>query len=603
MDKKQLAQVKEAIQSLLGLKEAPEGDGLTGYTPEQLAEAMEKAKESFTAAKESRNLEAATLARDIVKASEAETTARAEAEAEVAAKFAELESDLAEEEAEEANAEEEVEEEVVAEESAEEIVAEEVIETPAVEAPAAEAPAEEKVAIAASAKPTKKPVLKSVGKPKPAKPLVRILASADLGDYSAGSALTVDDLANAFVAKARATQGSHAIGSQFKVASITPEIPADRMLDDRDPPEVTSEKINAVVEAAQRETYKTLRRMLTTRDPEEMDSLIAAGGLCAPTDVRYDIYDIGDVTDRPLQASLPSFFAKRGGIRYIDGATIPLMSDVQGALDRFTEAEDTSGARYPKPCLRVDCPTWVETTVESLTMCMEVGMWERLTFPENFRTWWHRAQVAFARNAETVLWDDLVSLSTAVSAGEGLGAVSDVLTQIDRAATQYRWRYRISPETPLRMWYPDWLDAILRTDVARQATGDGLGRYAVSDADLARWFAVRNIALTTVIDAQSPGGTSGDFQAAGALNPWPSTVDVILAEEGTFLELQMGQLDFGTEIRDFTLIRQNDVAAFYESFENVAKIGIESLAITLNICPDGSTAGPNSSFDPCTSGS
>lgn len=594
--------IRKYLKELLGLDALPKGEGLAGFSTEQLAEAETKAQEAFASAKESRDVVAAEAAVEAIETIRVESTARAEAEAAVNSKLDELANRVVVEKDEDEAEEEEASDEDAKDEAESEVVVEAEETAPAVEdAPAEDA--EEKVLVTAAAPaapaPTKTP--KPKGKPAPAKPKVTIVAAGDVENFSAGQIMEVSQIGEAFVNKAEAVRGSRTLG-QTSVVTIKSEIGPERTLDQRFSPERNSEIIDAVVAAAQEETRKTLRRIMATRDPEELHVLQAAGGLCAPVDTDYSILEIGE-DNRPLRDSLPRFNAKRGGLRYIDGDTVPYMADVQGALGHFTEAEDTSGAEYPKPCLRVNCPTWIETLVEADTLCMIVGMWERLTFPENFRAWWKQAFNAKARAAEERLWDDMVALTTAVTAGEGLGATSDTLTQVERAATQMRWRFRISPNTPLRLWAPDFLQAIMRTDLARRAPGDGLGVLGVSDGELARHFAARNIAVTYVLDGQTPGGTSGDIQAAGALNPWPSTVDVILAIEGTFFHLDMGGLNFGTDIRDFDMIRNNDVGAFLETFENVARRGPQALTLTLNICPDGTTAGPNTSFDPCVSGS
>jgi hypothetical protein len=79
------------------------------------------------------------------------------------------------------------------------------------------------------------------------------------------------------------------------------------------------------------------------------------------------------------------------------------------------------------------------------------------------------------------------------------------------------------------------------------------------------------------------------FQAAGALNEFPDTFKWFLFAEGTFLFLDGGTLDLGI-IRDSTLVGTNDYKMFVETFEAVAKVGIESLKITSTINVNGVAA-------------
>ena len=59
--------------------------------------------------------------------------------------------------------------------------------------------------------------------------------------------------------------------------------------------------------------------------------------------------------------------------------------------------------------------------------------------------------------------------------------------------------------------------------------------------------------------------------------------------EGTFLFLDGGTLDLGI-IRDSSLVGTNDYKMFIETFEGIAKVGIESLAITSTISINGVAA-------------
>jgi hypothetical protein len=79
------------------------------------------------------------------------------------------------------------------------------------------------------------------------------------------------------------------------------------------------------------------------------------------------------------------------------------------------------------------------------------------------------------------------------------------------------------------------------------------------------------------------------FQDATALNEFPDTFRWFLFAEGTFLFLDGGTLDLGI-IRDSGLVGTNDYKMFVETFEGLAKVGIESLAITSTISINGAAA-------------
>jgi hypothetical protein len=59
-----------------------------------------------------------------------------------------------------------------------------------------------------------------------------------------------------------------------------------------------------------------------------------------------------------------------------------------------------------------------------------------------------------------------------------------------------------------------------------------------------------------------------------------------LFAEGTFLFLDGGTLDLGV-IRDSTLVGTNDYKMFVETFEGIAKVGVESIKVTSTISING----------------
>jgi hypothetical protein len=77
-------------------------------------------------------------------------------------------------------------------------------------------------------------------------------------------------------------------------------------------------------------------------------------------------------------------------------------------------------------------------------------------------------------------------------------------------------------------------------------------------------------------------------QTAAAVDGFPSSLEVGFFPAGTFLHLDMAELNLGI-VRDSTLNSTNDFQIFGESFENVARIGPDQAAywMTLDICPTG----------------
>jgi hypothetical protein len=122
----------------------------------------------------------------------------------------------------------------------------------------------------------------------------------------------------------------------------------------------------------------------------------------------------------------------------------------------------------------------------------------------------------------------------------------------------------------------------MASDLALSMPGDGT--LSVSQGEINGYLANVNVDLVPSLDA-----TPFAAQGTGALLEFPDTFKWFLFAEGTFLFLDGGTLDLGI-IRDSSLVGTNDYKMFIETFENVAKVGIEALAVTQTINVNGVAA-------------
>lgn len=601
--------IRELLIKLLGIKDkdVPEGDGVEGFSDAQIAEALSLSNTNFAAAREARDIEAATAAVEAMESLALVQADRAEKAKDLDTKFNELESRIVVESDPEPEPEVTPDPEPTPDleptpDPVPEVVVPEVVIEPE-KVPVAAAVnnvidiTELAKAVAAELKPVTAAVKPIVPKPtntpapSPAKPLVTITAAADIKGQSAGADMSVAELADGFVNKAGALTQSRRPG-KLDVASLTVEWPTDRFLSEEDSASTNSAKIYKMQEQVQVESRKQLDAILAAGNIDELMTLTAEGGLCAPVNVRYEIFELG--TDvRPLRDALLRFGATRGGIQF---NAPPVLADVDGSVQITLEADDATGSTYPKDCIRVDCGELSEVRVAAISLCMEVGNFQRLSFPENFRAWWKLGKVSHARTAEDFLWDRMVTLSLALSAAtDGLGTARQVLAALARGAQQYRDRFRIGDEAVIRAYVPSWLVVMMQVDFLRQAPGDNA--IGITKATISRYLASFGVAATYVLDGQA-SSSAGYTQLEGALNPWPDEVDIIYTVDGTFLHTDMGSLDFGTEIRDFTQIRNNDSGAFMETFENVARVGPQAGRLRLaGLCSSGLTSGVSDDVD------
>ena len=463
----------------------------------------------------------------------------------------------------EAVVEEAVAEEPVVADASEEEVAAEAEESTLEETPTAPEAQEEQATVTAAAEESfqapadRQPVLQVS---EPVK--VAITAGADIPGYTAGTEIkNMYEVASAMekrIHSLRRVNGGD--GEQHIVASVTTSFPEERTLSTD--AESNSAKIDAVV---------------------GQEALVASGGHAAPFEVKYDIFGIGSTTDRPVRDALPRFQADRGGIRFVTPPSFAAGS-YANAVGIWTAANDSAETPSPSSKLSLTVTAAQENTVstDAVTLQLQFGNLMTRAYPELIARHNELALVQHAREAEQNLLANIETGSTAVSTTSLIGFGRDFLVQIRRAATAYRSRHRIDPQARLKAIIPAWVYDAMAADLALAMPGDGT--LSVSRAEINGYLANLNVDLVASLDATVFGS-----QGVAALLEFPDSFKWFLFAEGTFLFLDGGTLDLGI-IRDSSLVGTNDYKMFIETFENVAKVGIESLAITSAISVNGVAA-------------
>ena len=384
---------------------------------------------------------------------------------------------------------------------------------------------------------------------------VAITAGADIPGYTAGSALNdmnavAEAMAKRLHALRRVNGGD---GEQHIVASITTQYPEERTL--TTDPEVNRSRIQAVT------------------GPE---ALVASGGHSAPFEVKYDIFGLG-TTARPLKDALPKFQADRGGIRFV---TPPVLSSYGSAVGLWTNAIDTAPGTETKASLTVSAAAEETVATDAVTLQLQFGNLMTRAYPELIARHNELGLIQHAREAETQVLTRLTDLSTAVTSTSLIGVARDYLAQLGRAAANYRGRHRLESDAPLRVIAPAWVKDAMAADLTLAMPGDNtLNAYAEIDG----YIASRGINMTWHIDSFDGA------QSSGAMNEFADTFVWYIFAEGTFLFLDGGTLDLGI-IRDSSLVGTNDYKMFVETFEGVAKVGVESLKVTSTISVNGVAA-------------
>ena len=314
-------------------------------------------------------------------------------------------------------------------------------------------------------------------------------------------------------------------------------------------------------------------------------AVVASGGNCAPLEANYDFFRLAESMS-PVEDCLPVVQAPRGGIRYIQPTDF---RDAAGGVRVTTEAEDAAGypPTAPKPCVAVVCPPEQECRVDAVSQCVRFGNLNHRVFPEQVESFLEDLAVIFTETKEIFYLDAIEAGSTAVTTPAGpYGAVRTLADQILRAAANYRRRNHMDPDAVLQLMLPSWVVEFLKVD----AINDNSLGLSWLDADMdaiATFFAQANLDVCYYYDSATGAGQAfNEAQAAGPLNAWPTSVVSYLFAPGTFVRLDGGTLDVGL-IRDSSLNGTNDLEIFSEQWVQVCQVGLESLRIEHDLCPNG----------------
>lgn len=439
---------------------------------------------------------------------------------------------------------------------------------------------------------------------------MRTTAVGGVQGIEPGQQLDREQLVNAFSAKGMAVSGLNVRGyEKYAVATVRTDYPEDRTLRRGVSAFTNMDLVDKASRAARRTTaLENLENVVQVAQGPDGDALTAAG-LCAPLETLYDIEVIGDV-DRPVRDALVRFGADRGGIQYR-----PALNGVgqTGGIGVWTPADDEASPLVPKTCVEIACPGVLTAEVDAVYQCLTFSNMSTRFDPEWMESTIQAQAIAHARFAENRLLTQITTASKNIYSQRLLGATRDALVTMDQMVAYYRSVHRLNANAPLRFIAPAWLRDLMRADITMQMVGDGLASLEVADAELARWFAVRNINPTWHLDGINPPDVDlatdivtpnqvYTLLATNSLVPdWPNNggatapghqtavVSTLLFREGDWLYLDGGTLDLGV-VRDSTLNGQNRFQTFSENFETTAFRGIETIHLVMQLRPTGESA-------------
>lgn len=391
----------------------------------------------------------------------------------------------------------------------------------------------------------------------PEKPASRmsITAAADVPEFSTGG--EIPDLAalgRATVNRMRGFAPPAGIpGGQmtnYPVATFRQEFPEDLIIDRN------SDDMEVIERAANE-----------SRLPG--GSLVAAGGWCAPSETIYD-FCINETTEGLL--TLPEVEARRGGIKYTQGPDFSVLYSSTG----FTQTEAQAIAGTAKTCYEVPCPTFTETRLDAVGLCIKVPILTNAAYPELVDATIAKSLIAYQHRLSATLISKIVTAAGTAIPAQSVGSTTgNLLDSLQVVGDTLRQTYRLSFTETLEVIVPFWLKGAVRADLAMRS---GENYLDITDQQINSWFGMRGLNVQWVYNWQPlVEGEEG----------YPATAQVLVYPAGTFIKARSNVINLSA-VYDAAELSVNRYTGLFQE-EGVALIPrcYKAKLITINLSQAG----------------
>ena len=310
----------------------------------------------------------------------------------------------------------------------------------------------------------------------------------------------------------------------------------------------------------------------------EGNSLVAAGGWCAPSETMYDFLAVPAAEGL---FSLPEIGIARGGIRWPRQPDFGIAMQEQGFL--YTEAEAIAQVD-DKPCFEIPCGEFDEVRLDAIGLCVTAGLLQQKGYPESIAVYMqglmkmHLHRMSSYRLNKVLAGSDDVDVT-----GNVMGVFGAVMNTVELAAEDIRSRDRLPQSTTIEVVFPRWVRAAIRADLAYRR-GETAATPA-TDQMIASAFAARNVAPQFVTDWQV--GDTGQPGAATPVTEWPEQVEFIAYPSGTWFSSVNNVIEVGNLYDQAMLKKNRFTALFTEDGVAVGKRGTTSRHYTVPVAVTG----------------
>jgi len=428
-----------------------------------------------------------------------------------------------------------------------------------------------------------------------------LVAAAGVPNYEVGQEFTtLLDVAKAFEARSSGFAGSRApagpVISHYPVAVMRRDYPAEFSvnMDESDYNKLLAVADESRLPGGSLLRSVELRRKEIEEQHPERDSLVAAQGWCAPSETDYDI--CLQITTDGL-ADFPEVQARRGGIRHNTGIEFDsIFGSGTGYFD-LTEAQVAAGSPT-KTCLEIPCPSFVDTRLGVTGLCLTGNILANRGYPEFTATFVRGALAASAHQINREQIADVVAGSTAVNltafapwATDG-STVSQVLSAVEMAIVDIKYRLRMQRSATLEVIMPFWILAQMRADWIRRNGGNYAEMLCLADSAISSAFSCRGARVQFIYDWQDAFATGAATGALGAdtpINNLPSSMQFLVFPAGTWVRAVSDVITLNS-VYDSTKLATNQVThLFTETGWAMVQMCPVSRVYTVPICPSGKT--------------
>jgi hypothetical protein len=357
------------------------------------------------------------------------------------------------------------------------------------------------------------------------------------------------------------------------------------------------------------------------------NALTAAGtGWCAPSEVIYDLCEL-ESSDGLLD--IPEINVSRGGIKYTTGPDFSAIYTGAGYF-HYTEAQIISGVT--KPTMPVPCPSFTDTRLEADGLAIQTDLLQLRGYPELIARFVRGAMVAHTHKINMFMINALVTGSTSMllpsnvtSHTPGAGTtwatdhsvVTTLLTAMDMAIMDYKYRQRMAQNATLEVVMPYWALAWIRSDIARKQFYDADStndQFNLTMERINTWLAARGARVQWVYDWQDafywaayPTGAPSNWQQFGQaptstdfVQDFPHTLQFLLYAAGTWVRGNADIITLDT-VYDSTLLSQNKTTQlFTEQGILAAKTCFDSRVYTIGTATGGLVPSGAGAYSPTT---